>query len=429
MTQHRYLTAQEAATALGISLATLYTYVSRGYLRSEPDNSTSRTRRYRFEDVRRLVEHKEGRRDPAKVAERVLYLGEPVLESAMTLIADGRYYYRGYDALQLSTSHTVEQVATLMWMGHLTEEAALFGAARAEVAERYQRIRPFHGRLLDLPLLEQFQVLLPLVAHEDMAAYDLRPEAVARTGARILHWLTAFTASATPGEGSIAQMLQQTWAPHDSQAIPLLTAALIICADHELNPTTFTARCVASAGAPPYAVVQAGLAAWQGVRYGAGYLERVETLLREIGSPSNVRPTLAQYLKREQCIPGFGHDLYPDGDPRGSLLLQLLATAYPASPFVAVVASLVEVTRDLLGEAPALELGIVALAQELHLPKGGASTLFAFGRTIGWIGHAIEEYQAHRLIRPRARYVGPYPPLPAEEGAMETESTTPGLQS
>ena len=129
MTRHRYLTAQEAATTLGVSLATLYTYVSRGYLRSEPDSSTARTRRYRIEDVRRLVERKEGRRDSARVAQRVLYLGEPVLESAMTLIADGRYYYRGYDALQLSTSHTVEQVATLMWMGSFTEEAALFARA------------------------------------------------------------------------------------------------------------------------------------------------------------------------------------------------------------------------------------------------------------------------------------------------------------
>jgi len=32
--------------------------------------------------------------------------------------------------------------------------------------------------------------------------------------------------------------------------------------------------------------------------------------------------------------------------------------------------------------------------------------LFAIGRTIGWIGHAIEQYQTDHLIRPRAKYVG-----------------------
>jgi citrate synthase len=89
---------------------------------------------------------------------------------------------------------------------------------------------------------------------------------------------------------------------------------------------------------------------------------------------------------------------------------------------VTLVASLVEATRDLLGDAPAIEVGIVALAQVLHLPPGAAMALFVLGRTIGWIGHAIEEYQAHRLIRPRARYIGSYPPLPPEEEAMDTSS-------
>jgi citrate synthase len=98
-----------------------------------------------------------------------------------------------------------------------------------------------------------------------------------------------------------------------------------------------------------------------------------------------------------------------------------------ASPVVTLVESLVEATSNLLEDAPAIEVGIVTLAQVLHLPRGAALALFVLGRTIGWIGHAIEEYQAHRLIR--ARYVGPYPPLPAEEEAMDTGSTTPGLQS
>jgi hypothetical protein len=53
------------------------------------------------------------------------------------------------------------------------------------------------------------------------------------------------------------------------------------------------------------------------------------------------------------------------------------------------------------------------LAQALNLPPGGAITLFALGRTIGWIGHAIEQYQLERLIRPRAKYVGRQP---VEEG-------------
>lgn len=419
MTRPRYLSAKEAAAALGISQATLYSYVSRGYLRSEPDESDPRSRRYRFEDVQSLLDRKQQRSDPAKVAQRVLYLGEPVLESAITLIADGRYYYRGHDALQLATSHTVEQVAALIWTGELGEEETLFGPAQAEVASHYPQIHPFHQWLRDLPLLEQFQVLLPLVANADVAANDLRPQMVARTGARILRWLTAFMAKEAREEGSVVQTLQHAWAPNDAQALALLTATLILCADHELNTSTFTARCVASAGSSPYAVVLAGLATSPGMRYCAGYIEQIEHLLHEIGSPGDVRPTLARYLKRGESIPGFGHDLYPDGDPRGRLLLHLIATAYPASPVVRLVEALVEAISELLGDAPAIEVGIVTLAQALHLPTGAAIALFALGRMIGWIGHAREEYQADRLIRPRARYVGPYPPPSASEGATQ----------
>ncbi len=213
----------------------------------------------------------------------------------------------------------------------------------------------------------------------------------------------------------MVRTLQHAWAPHDGQAIPLLTATLILYADHELNTSTFTARCVASAGSSPYAVVLAGLATSPGRRYCAGSIEQIERLLHEIGCKENVRPTLAQYLKSGESIPGFGHDLYPDGDPRGRLLLRLIATAYPVSAVVTLVESLVEAISELLGDAPAIEVGIVTLAQALHLPRGAAMTLFVLGRMIGWIGHAIEEYQAQRLIRLRARYVGSYPPLTASE--------------
>jgi citrate synthase len=51
----------------------------------------------------------------------------------------------------------------------------------------------------------------------------------------------------------------------------------------------------------------------------------------------------------------------------------------------------------------------VTLARALELPSGGAMALFALGRTVGWIGHAIEQYGSDSLIRPRARYVGEQP--------------------
>jgi excisionase family DNA binding protein len=112
MTEVRYLTAGQAAKELGVSLATLYAYVSRGMIRSEAVGR-SRSRRYRAEDVRRLKERKERRRDPDGVVEGALHWGTPVMESGITLIADGRLYYRGRDVADLAAGSTVEEVAAL----------------------------------------------------------------------------------------------------------------------------------------------------------------------------------------------------------------------------------------------------------------------------------------------------------------------------
>src|SRR5262249_29294563 len=117
MAKDQYLTAQEATKELGVSAATLYAYVSRGLIRSEPVDGKKRVRRYHREDLQRLKERKELRRNPAKLAEQALHWGAPVLESAITLIANGRLYYRGHDVLSLAATRAVEEVAGLILLG------------------------------------------------------------------------------------------------------------------------------------------------------------------------------------------------------------------------------------------------------------------------------------------------------------------------
>src|SRR5882724_6453877 len=113
--QSRHLTSGEAAAALGVTRATLYAYTSRGQLRSEPVPGQPRERRYFWEDVERLRDRKEARRDPSKAAARGLHWGSPVLESGITLIHEGKLYYRGHDVLKLAQHKTLEEVAELLW--------------------------------------------------------------------------------------------------------------------------------------------------------------------------------------------------------------------------------------------------------------------------------------------------------------------------
>jgi citrate synthase len=226
--------------------------------------------------------------------------------------------------------------------------------------------------------------------------------AVAQTGARILRLLTA-VAAGQPVETTIAQTLQQAWLPDQAWAADWLNMALVLCADHELNVSSFTARCVASAGATPYGVVLAGLAALQGSKHG-GHTERVEALLRE--AEGGAETAVVSRMRRGESIPGFGHRLYPDGDPRGRLLLETVQARLGEQPVVKLAQALETAVFQTTGQLPTIDLGLVVMAQALGLPPGTALTLFALGRTVGWIGHAIEQYALDQLIRPRARYVG-----------------------
>lgn len=394
-----WLSSEEAASRLGVSRATLYAYVSRGLVRSQAAPGDPRQRRYAADDVDALRGRTEERRDPSKAAERALNFGVPVLESAITLIENGRVYYRGHDVAELARTRSIEEVAALIWTGGF--DAGAFAATQLHVVSG---TRTSEG----LPFVSRAQSVLPLVGARDPLAFDLRPVAVAQSGWRILNLLASIAAESSELEDTIEETLHKRWLPRTPHAAELLRAALIVSADHELNVSSFTARCVASAGATPYAVVVAGLAAVEGTKHG-GISARVEAMFDELRRARDVRKAMGERLRRGEPAVGFGHPLYPDGDPRALVLMEILGKRFPKSPELAFARSVAKAGEEVSGEKPTIDFALVALARTLKLEDGAALTLFALGRTIGWIGQAIEQYARDEIIRPRARYVGPPP--------------------
>ncbi|MEJ2748843.1 MAG: citrate synthase, partial [Anaerolineae bacterium] len=261
--------------------------------------------------------------------------------------------------------------------------------------------------LSNLSPVETFQVVLPLTAAVDLAAYDLRETAVIQTGVRLIQMLAAVV-SGQQTITNIAPTLQNVWAPNDDRVAELLNTALIFCADHELNVSAFAARTAASAEATPYAAVMAGLAALRGRRHG-GATEQVSAFFQEAAEPQQARQVVANRLTRGDRIPGFGHPLYPEGDPRGRALLEKVTAVYPDSPAVILANSVITAVADIIGDLPTIDLALVTLARAAQLPTGSPLTLFALGRTAGWIGQALEQYRSNQLIRPRAKYTGEKP--------------------
>jgi citrate synthase len=393
-----WMPAADAAGVLGVSRATLYAYVSRGFIRSQPLPGSSRERGYARDDVERLRRRTEERRDPDKAAARALQWGMPILESSITLIDGNRLYYRGHDAVVLARSRSLQEIAALIWTGRF--EAA-FPPLPMDVTARSGA--PAEG----LPFVPRAQCVLAAASARDALAADLRAAGAARCGWRILHLVTATATRSAPAESAIEQALARAWQV-SGRGPDILRAALILCADHELNVSSFTARCVASAGSNPYAVVIAGLAALEGTRHG-GAAARVEAMLGSMRRTPQLKRALAARLRRGEPIDGFGHPLYPHGDPRAAAVLGLLRDRYARSAELGYISDFAGAAGSALREEPNLDFALAALARVLRLPSGAPLMLFAIGRTIGWVGHAIEQYGTGQLIRPRARYAGVVP--------------------
>jgi citrate synthase len=390
-----WMSAADASALLGVSRTTLYAYVSRGFVRSQATPGPARERRYSREDVERLRRRTEERRNPDKAVAHALQWGMPVLESAITLIDGARLYYRGHDALALARTASILQVASLIWLGRVdTVPGVPPETTRAPGDD-------------DVPFAARAQARLATASGRDPSALDLRPERVAACGWHILHLLTAVAmprrATADPTL-TIDQRLARAWRI-SARGADVLRTALILCADHELNVSSFTARCVASAGSDPYAVVIAGLSALAGPKHG-GSGARVEAMLRSVRRERDVRSALAARLRRGERLDGFGHPLYGAGDPRAALLIGLLQERYAQSAELRFILEFERAVTALTREKPNVDFALAAVARVLGLPAGSPLALFAIGRTIGWIGHAIEQYATDHLIRPRAKYVG-----------------------
>jgi citrate synthase len=382
--------AAAAAQRLGVSRATLYAYVSRGLIRSRAVRGRH-VREYAREDIERLLAKTRGRRDPLAAAQQTLaFDGLPVLSSALSLIDGGRLYYRGKDAVALSTSVRFEDVAGLLWDGAcvLPEPLPVPSASvrRALARLEYAAAGVSH---------------LARVQARDAGTEARDPSVVREQGARILTELVALAVGFRAAKGGVAARLCEAFGARDRRARRALEAALILCADHELNASAFAARVIAATGATPYMAVIGALGALSGQRHG-GTAERV---MRLFEAPLAASELLALHLRRGEALPGFGHPLYPVGDPRAAQLLSLCRR----NGELRRADALMEAAERSLGLHPNVDFGLVALCRSFALPRHAPFVLFALGRSAGWVGHVIEQYAMGTLIRPRARYVGVLP--------------------
>jgi citrate synthase len=380
-----WLTAPAALARLGVARQTLYAYVSRGLLRTRSDPDDPRRSLYDPRGIDGLLERRVRGRKRQAVAASTINFGEPVLASRITRIADGRLWYRGKDAVALAEVATFEQAAALLW--DMPAFPTLSSVTRPPSGLEPQSVA-------DTPIARCLRAAAALAGP---GMWSRNATALHRDAALLLRTVAA-AAAGEQLDLPLHQALAGAWGV-DAAAAELIRRALVLSADHELNASTFAVRVVASTGAGLPCCILAGLAALSGPLHG-GQTERVRAFTAEPGMLQEPGTAVAARLARGERIPGYGHRLYPDGDPRA---VALLAALDPGQAWTALNRAVLDQT----GLHPTIDVALIALEQVLGLPIGAALAIFAIGRTAGWVAHALEQRQDGRLIRPRAAYVGP----------------------
>lgn len=334
----------------------------------------------------------------------------------------GRLIYRGYNIHDLARATSFEEVASLLWFGHLPNKEELLDLKVRLLADRTMPDAILRI-LSDLPATtEPMDALRTATSAWGAMSIKGKPsieQAIAVT-ARFPVFLAAFhrmrnglqPLESHPELGHAANYLYLlTGKIPQEQHVKALDAYLVLLADHGMNASTFTARVVASTESDIVSALVAAIGALKGPLHG-GAPSKVRDMLKAIGTTENAESWLRNTLARGERLMGFGHRVYKTEDPRAEELRDLAQLADPQE-FV-LARRVEELALALLKERKPdqhlntnVEFYSAVLLASVGLPGDLFTPTFAVSRVVGWTSHILEQVNNNRLIRPEADYTGP----------------------
>jgi citrate synthase len=205
--------------------------------------------------------------------------------------------------------------------------------------------------------------------------------------------------------------------PQVAEALDLL---LILHADHEQNASTSTVRLVGSTHANLYASISAGISALWGPLHGGANEAVINTLERIVADGGDVKKWVDRAKDPDHSfrLPGFGHRVYKNYDPRATIIkraAERVLSATGADDELFEVAQRLEeialedeyfVSRKLY---PNVDFYSGLIYRAIGFPKTMFTNCFAIGRLPGWIAQWKEmiESPETKIGRPRQVYTGP----------------------
>ncbi|MER3416145.1 MAG: citrate synthase [Gemmataceae bacterium] len=345
-------------------------------------------------------------------------------ETALSTIEEG-LRYRGYPITELAEKTSFEEVAYLLLYGELPKRKEL-DSFIGRIALSRRLPEPLIELLRALPRwtapMDALRTAVSVLAHFDQDATDASMEANLRKAERLLGQIPLVVAAHYRISKGLPWIMPRPdlshaagflYTIHGSEPSPeaarALDVSLILYAEHEFNASTFTARVIASTLSDLHSAVVGAIGALKGPLHG-GANEVIMDFLQQLGTPEQAVDLLRQALARKERIMGFGHRVYKTGDLRAGILstwARLLAEKTGQSRWEQLASLVERVMAEEKNLYPNLDWPAGRLYHYLGLEKTLYTPIFVMARVAGWCAHVMEQLANNRLIRPRARYIGP----------------------
>jgi citrate synthase len=343
----------------------------------------------------------------------------------------GRLYYRGYSIDDLAENGTFEEIAYLLWYGHLPNKRELAGSNHHMVEHRDTLRRELVAQMSRAPEhavpMAVLRCAVSFLGHYDPDADNHNPEVVLQKAYLLTsQFATAIAAYDRIRKGlkPVEPRLDLSHAAHflymltGEEPSPIAARALdtylILLADHGFNASTFAARVTASTLTDLYSAITSAVGTLKGPLHGAANEGAMEQFV-EIGDTENVKAWFEQAKAEKRRIMGIGHRVYKVFDPRGRLLRRMAIELNQVAAEkrwldIALKLEQVAAADPYFNERrlyPNVDYYSAPVLYTLGIAVDLFPCIFAMARVVGWTAHVMEQWEDNRLIRPTEEYIGP----------------------
>lgn len=177
----------------------------------------------------------------------------------------------------------------------------------------------------------------------------------------------------------------------------MLDVILVAMCEHSIaTPSAFVARAAISTGNPFNAALAAGILAIGD--YHGGAIERCAQLLQ---SGKDAHTIVENVLKNSGRMPGYGHKLYKDEDPRTQIIIKKARELDFYGKYITVALKIENELHSQTDKKLPLNIdgAVAAIMSELNIDWRLGKALFCLGRLPGLIAHTYEELTREKPYR------------------------------